>query len=57
MHFNSSEMVLDAVMTNVKTRAVFGGLRRDDALEMVAEMFVDQLDLKGNYTGGVGMKV
>ena len=38
--------VLDTVLTNVKTRAVFGGLRRQDAVEMVEEMFVNQLDLK-----------
>ena len=36
--------VLDAVLTNVKTRAVFGGLRRADAQELVGEMF--DIDLK-----------
>ncbi len=38
--------VLDAVLTNVKTRAVFGGLSREAAKLMVEEMFVNQLDLK-----------
>jgi len=38
--------VLDAVLNNVKTRAVFGGLSREAAKLMVEEMFVNQLDLK-----------
>jgi hypothetical protein len=38
--------VLDAVLTNVKIRAVFGGLSREAAKLMVEEMFVNQLDLK-----------
>ena len=38
--------IVDAVMTNARTRAVFGGLRREDAIMLVEEMFVGQLDLK-----------
>lgn len=38
--------LMDAVLTNVKTRVVLGGLRRADAKLMTEEMFVDQLDLK-----------
>ncbi len=38
--------VLDAVLTNVRIKTVFGGLNRADAKQMVEEMFVNQLDLK-----------
>ena len=35
-----------AVMTNARTKLVFGGLRRADAQTMVGEIFPGQLDLK-----------
>ena len=38
--------IIDAILHNTKIRAVFGGLRREDAILMVEEMFVNQLDLK-----------
>jgi hypothetical protein len=38
--------VIDAVLTNAKIKAVFGGLRRKDARLMVEEIFVNQLNLK-----------
>ncbi|MEM2914704.1 MAG: type IV secretory system conjugative DNA transfer family protein, partial [Candidatus Bathyarchaeia archaeon] len=38
--------LMDAILHNTKIRAVFGGLRREDAILMVEEMFVHQLDLK-----------
>lgn len=42
----ASEDLLDAVLTNAKIRAVFGGSRRETAKLLVEEMFVNQLDLK-----------
>lgn len=38
--------VVEAVLTNAKIKAVFGGLTRPNAKRMVEEMFVNQLDLK-----------
>jgi len=35
----------DSVMGNAKTKLVFGGLSREDALTMVDEIFVDQIQL------------
>lgn len=40
------EDVIDAVFTNAKVRAVFGGLKRDAAKLVAEEMFVNQLNLK-----------
>ena len=37
--------IFDAILTNAKIRAVFGGLPRNDTKMMVEEMFVNQLDL------------
>lgn len=45
-HLEREKDVIDAVLTNAKIKAVFGGLRRSDAKLMVEEMFVNQLDLK-----------
>ncbi len=45
-HLKSDEDLMDAILTNVKTRAVFGGLSKREAKRTAEEMFIGQLDLK-----------
>ena len=38
--------LIDAILTNCKIKAIFGGLRVDDARRMAEELFIAKLDLK-----------
>jgi len=42
----AKEMDVETLLTNTRTKVVFGGLNRKDAIAMVEEMFVHQLDLQ-----------